>query len=132
MEKLSWTKRTWTSKHALENCGVGKTPHKWNTQQDTLCPRCHERVEDAQHAFKCEYYSNQESKRKMIGALKEKLEELDTSEKISRAMISGVKHWLHGAHGVNPNTFSLAAQRAFRDQTRIGWCNLVVGFLVGK
>ena len=68
----------------------------------------------------------------MTSALKEKPEEPDASDKISRATISGVKHWLHGTHGVNPNAFSLAVQRAFRDQTRIGWCNLVMGFLVGK
>ena len=49
MEKLTWTKRKWTPKHISENCGTGKTLHKWNAQQDALCPRCHEREEDAQH-----------------------------------------------------------------------------------
>ena len=68
----------------------------------------------------------------MISALKEKLEEPDTSNKISQAMISWVKWWLCATHGVNPNVFSLAVQRAFRDQTRIGWCNLAMGFPVSK
>ena len=91
MERLSLSKRKWITKHTSENCGTGKTLHKWNTQQDALCPRCDKREEDAIHVFKCDHHSNRDEKEKMLKALRDQLEELGTNSEIKRAIMCSVK-----------------------------------------
>ena len=127
MERLSLSKRKWITKHASENCGIGKTLHKWNIQQDAPCPRCHEKEEDSPHVFKCDHFSNGEGKEKMLEALREQPEETETNSEIKRAMVCGVKRWLLGTQGENPNGFSDDVKNAFHEQQSVGWCNMTMG-----
>ena len=77
IEKLTLAKRKWMIKHVLENCGMGKTLCGWNIHQDVLFQE-----EDAQHALQCAHHSNGEGKTKMLTALKEKMEEMDTGHEM--------------------------------------------------
>ena len=53
MKALPLHLRTWVTKTASENCGVGTTLVEWKLQDDARCPRCNHPLETTAHASQC-------------------------------------------------------------------------------
>ena len=126
MQSLAPSKRIWVTKHALENCGIGKTLHKWKVQSDPLYLRCNKVAEDLFHVFRCNHESNNESKQRLIMSIRRFLHDGGMSPTVALTLETGIMKWLY-CEDARYNSAMYSVGDAFFEQSEIGWGNLLMG-----
>ena len=118
MQLLAPSKRIWVTKHASENCGIGKTLHKLKVQSDPFCPRCNKVVEDLFHVFRCNHESNNEPKQRLIKTIRKFLHDGGTSPEVALTLETGITKWLYG-EDVRYNSDMFGVCNAFLSNLRL-------------
>jgi hypothetical protein len=125
MAKLKPSRRRWITKHASENCGVGKTLVEWKQQTDALCPRCDEE-EDTTHVLRCQGTGACAVWNKSMLDLTSYLSKSHTMPAIQHAIITCLQRWRKG-EPLCLDGLDLGVQQTVINQNLIGWKNLLEG-----
>jgi len=112
------------TKHASENCGVGRTLVLWKYQQDPKCPRC-DQPEDTEHVILCRGCGADDIWQANIRKLTSSLTKRETHSAIQEAILRRLYQWRYR------QTFSTfddeEVNTAIAHQDSIGWKNFLEG-----
>ena len=126
MKSLGLYRRRQVTKHASENCGVGKTLMEWKKQSHSRCPRCGLDGEDTTHVLICTAQGATAKWEENMVNLREHLTSVDTQEELQRALMFRLSQFRRQLPLTNqawsPTTLDL-----IQDQDTIGWKNLLEG-----
>ena len=122
---FTWSQHRKIVKFATGHMGVGTKLVHWKFQDHDECPRC-DQPEDNQHVLKC-------TSVRAVSQAKYSISQLETwmrgstDPRIRWTIIDGIKQFVFGQyrHDILPPRARLAQQ----NQARIGWFQLLMGFI---
>jgi len=118
--------RCWVSKFVSGHFAHGKNMQLWHFWSLASCPRCNSPLKDKPHIIHCPAPAAADKWNSSLKALKQWLRDQNMSPVLSEALLSGLQSW----YSDNPApTASQHATHLVADQTKIGWANLVNGWL---
>ena len=126
--KLTFAERRLTSKLASGILGVGANMKKWGFEDTDECPRCGQAKEDNHHALRCKDHRSQEQWDQSVSALTEQMRKLGTDDLLAHTLELAVQN-ARSDRSSNPRYLTGLLADAWRDQQRIGWFPLMVGFM---
>ena len=126
MKALGLYRRRQVTKHASENCGVGKTLQEWNKQSHSKCPRCGVDGEDTTHVLVCTALGATTKWEDNMANLREHLVSVDTEEELQRALLHRLSQFRRQQPLTN-QPWSPPVLDLIQDQDTIGWKNFLEG-----
>ena len=126
MEALGLYRRRQVTKHASENCGVGKTLQGWKKQSHSKCPRCHADDEDTHHVLICTAQEASTVWDNNISKIDELLTTLDTEPDLQAALLLRLSQFRQ-QQPLTEEPWTPAIRDLIQDQDNIGWKNFLEG-----
>ena len=127
LKSMPITRRHWVSKHVAGICGVGTVLVQWNQQDSPTCPRCGH-TEDAKHVWSCNHPSAVVQWESSLTHLQHRLDALQTGPDLQTAIVTALRQWKRGSPFVLQTDWPFL-QRAFDDQSSMGWDSFLEGRL---
>ena len=128
MLRLTPKERSWVTKTASENCGVGTTLVMGKHQTEATCPRCSHPCEDTKHITQCRGHGAKRKYTLSLRRLRTLLKKLHTSPDIRKTLIKGLERW-HRGKSMRTRHFPQALRLAVQQQEQIGWHRMFEGLL---
>ena len=119
-------KRRWCTKHALEQCGVGKTLLFWKHQQDDECPRC-QMPEDTTHVLQCHAPEALRNWSQQLIVFDTTLQNMATPDMLRKAILSRLQTWHSSTPFTDDPTWTSPLRDVIISQDSIGWKALLEG-----
>ena len=126
LRTLPTPRRTWVTKHASKNCGVGTTLLAWKYQTDAECPRCACTREDTAHVLRCRGHGADQIFDSSLTSLTSTLESLATDPELILSLSRILKAW-RTCEPIQMRTIPVHLRSTIREQQAIGWKNLLEG-----
>jgi hypothetical protein len=118
LEAVNERECIFTTKHASDNCGVGKTLVEWKMQDDDLCPICHQ-PEDTEHVLLCRGPGTDQIWAEQTQKLTTFLSDQHTHPALQQCLLQRLQEWCHQLPLSPPDDPDVA--KVFQSQDIIGW-----------
>jgi hypothetical protein len=129
-KQLRFSKQRRLAKNTTGQCAIGKVMLQRDKWKHDHCPRCDLPELHTDHISTCQDPSASAQWKLSLAALKQWMADNKSMPEIQSAIILGLDKW-RSSSCIDPHiTFSV--HRAVRHQTKLGWNNLLKGFISPK
>ena len=104
---------------------TNKVQHRWNTQHDANCPRCHNAIETRDHILRCE--KSAEWRIQFHHTLRQMCERLNTHPGLNGLLQRGLLEWFRGNEVMPVEGYPDDFVALIYSQNAIGWRQLFNG-----
>ena len=126
MRALPPGKRWWCTKHALEQCGVGKTLLFWKHQHDANCPCC-QLPKDTTHVLQCPAPEATIVWNQQMIVFDTALQNMATPDILRQAVLSRLRDWRSLTPFTIDPSWPSSLHNVITSQDSIGWKALLEG-----
>jgi hypothetical protein len=125
----TYARSKWLSKFVTGICGVGHMLKLWKHQAHSSCPRCGHADENTNHVLLCREASATHTWKTSLSNLDNWLKDNDSAPGLRSAVITHLKNWRDAITTTRYISGNRALDQAIKEQTTLGWNNLLCGFL---